>query len=357
MFSGAKLYFYLIILLLISCKKKEKVVVRKTSIAESVYASGVVKAEKQYNIYPEVSGVLGKIYVKDGATVHKGDLIFSIEGNTAELKTENAKLDLERSRENQSKIEEFRRQAGIAFRQYQQDSVMFIRQQNLWKQLVGTKVELEERRLAAVRSKSAWLNALTQQQQVEKDLAVELKTAKNNVNIAGEAEKNYNKRSEVDGKIYTVFMEEGEFVNPQTLVAVAGEADRFLLEIQVDENDISKIKTGQKVFVTMDSHGDTVYRAVVTSVSPIMNPGTGTFTVESVFETAPSLLYPNLSLEASILVNRKANALVIPREYLTDDNYVLTIDGDRKKVKVGLKNYEQVEIVKGLAEGEVLYKP
>jgi HlyD family secretion protein len=357
MISGAKLYFYLIIPLLISCKKKEKVVVRKTSIAESVYASGIVKAEKQYNIYPEVSGVLGKIYVKDGATVHKGDLIFSIEGNTAELNTENAKLGLERSEENQTRIEEFKRQTGIAFRQYQQDSLMYIRQQNLWKQVVGTKVELEERRLAAVRSKSAYLNALNQQQQAEKTLAVELETAKNNVSIAGEAEKDYKKRSEIDGKVFTVFMEEGEFVNPQTLVAVAGEADRFLLEIQVDENDIGKIKTGQQVFVTMDSHGDTVYRAVVTSVLPIMNPGTGTFTVESVFVTVPAVLYPNLSLEASILVNRKEKALVIPREYLTDDNYVLTKEAGRKKVKVGLKNYEQVEIVKGLAEGEVLYKP
>ena len=47
-----------------------------------------------------------------------------------------------------------------------------------------------------------------------------------------------------------------------------------------------------------------------------MNERTHTFTVKAAFIKQPKVLYPNLSLEANIVLNTKKNAIVIPKEYL-----------------------------------------
>jgi len=62
-------------------------------------------------------------------------------------------------------------------------------------------------------------------------------------------------------------------------------------------------------------------------------------------------------VEANIIIQTKKNALVIPRSYLTEDNYVITGDKQKKKVITGLKDYQRVEIVSGLNKSDVILKP
>jgi HlyD family secretion protein len=59
--------------------------------------------------------------------------------------------------------------------------------------------------------------------------------------------------------IYNLTKEVGEMVNTQTAVAVIGDATEFEMEMQVDENDILRIKIGQQVFVTLDSYRGFVF--------------------------------------------------------------------------------------------------
>jgi multidrug efflux pump subunit AcrA (membrane-fusion protein) len=116
----------------------------------------------------------------------------------------------------------------------------------------------------------------------------------------------------------------------------------------VDEKDIVKIKAGQKVIIRLDSYQDSVFTAHVTSVDPIMNVKTRTFTVTAVFEKQPSVLFPYLTVEANIIIESKPKALVIPLSYLTASNEVVLEDGSRVKVATGLKNYQWVEILSGI---------
>ena len=69
-----------------------------------------------------------------------------------------------------------------------------------------------------------------------------------------------------------------------------------------------KIKPHQKVFVSLDSYKGQTFEAEVVKISPIMNDRSKTFTVDARFTKAPPLVYPNLSLEANILIQTKKNA-------------------------------------------------
>ena len=146
-------------------------------------------------------------------------------------------------------------------------------------------------------------------------------------------------------------------VSPQTPVAVLGDADEFILELQVDEYDIARVKPGQKVLLNLDSYKGQVFEARVYKVNPAMNERTRSFTVEADFVTTPPTLYPNLTTEANIVIQTKQNALTIPREYLLDSSYVLTEGEEKVKVETGLKDYQKVEILDGLTKEDVIVKP
>ena len=63
-----------------------------------------------------------------------------------------------------------------------------------------------------------------------------------------------------------------------------------------------------------------------------------------------------LTGEGNIVINEKGSALVIPREYLQPGNKVETEKG-MVTVKTGLSNWSYIEILSGLSENQVIYKP
>ena len=67
-------------------------------------------------------------------------------------------------------------------------------------------------------------------------------------------------------------------------------------------------------------------------------------------------LYPGLTAEANIITYTKSNALVIPLSYLVEEKYVITKSG-KLKVETGLRNFNFVEITKGIDKNTVLMKP
>jgi multidrug efflux pump subunit AcrA (membrane-fusion protein) len=149
----------------------------------------------------------------------------------------------------------------------------------------------------------------------------------------------------------------GEMVTPQIPIAIIGNDEKYLLEMQVDEYDIVTMKLGMPVLVVLNSYKDSVFNAAVSKINPIMNIQSKTFTIEAEFVHPPSLLYPNISFEANIVINTKKDAILIPRNYLLNDSIVVNKAGNQLIVKTGLKDYQMVEILSGLGADEELILP
>ena len=190
-----------------------------------------------------------------------------------------------------------------------------------------------------------------------KQLKFNAQQSKNNLAISKENESDFTIRSEINGKVYSIYKETGEMVNPQTPLALVGDANSFLLELQVDEYDIAKIKEGQRVLVSMDSYKGQVFEAKVSKIYPAMNEHSKSFSVEAVFINQPPIMYPNLTVEGNVVVQAKERVVVIPRNYLINDSLVLISKNKTKVVKTGLKDYQKVEIINGLSPNDIIYKP
>ena len=125
-------------------------------ITESVYASGIIKAENQYQVFSNVNGIIQQYLVTEGDMIKVGTPIIAIQNETSKLNSDNAKLAANYNDfdANQSKLNELKTSIDFAKNKFLTDSSLFVRQQNLWKQQVGTQVDLELKQLNFQSSKS-----------------------------------------------------------------------------------------------------------------------------------------------------------------------------------------------------------
>jgi multidrug efflux pump subunit AcrA (membrane-fusion protein) len=352
--------FCLVFLLIISCKsKQEKTYPVEEKITESVYASGIVKSKNQYQVFSTVNGLIAQILVTEGDLVKKGDAIIRLTNTTAQLNTENAKLsaDFAAINSNAEKLNEVKASIEQAKNKLDNDALLLERQQNLWAQQIGSKNELEQRELSYKNSLKTYEAAKLRYTELEKQISFQEKQSQKNVQIASTMAGDFTIKSEVDGKVYNVLKEKGELVNTQTAVALIGDANNFILELQIDEYDITKVKLGQKLVLSMDSYKGQTFEATVAKINPIMNERSKSFTVEALFVQKPLALYPNLTCEANIVIQQKEKVIIIPRNYLMDGDFVLLENKEKRKVTTGLKDYQKVEIVSGLTVNDVILKP
>jgi hypothetical protein len=79
--------------------------------------------------------------------------------------------------------------------------------------------------------------------------------------------------------------------------------------------------------------------------------------VEAEFVHRPERLYPNITLEANIILQFKKQAILIPRNYLINDSLVVKSDGEKVLVKTGLRDFQKIEIISGINAEDELLKP
>ncbi|ULQ54884.1 efflux RND transporter periplasmic adaptor subunit [Flavihumibacter rivuli] len=347
-------------LLSTSCKQAtEKTRPTVEPITAAVYASGKVTSRDQYQLFATVNGIIKEVLVKEGDTVKKGQPLFRIFNETAKLNAENARIAAEYAdaSNNTDRLAELKANIDFAKSKMKNDSSLYTRQQNLWAQGIGTLNELEQRELAIKNSKTAYEIAVRRYNDTKRQIEFADKQSKKNAEISTTIEKDFVIRSESDGRVYSILKEKGETVNTINPLAVIGAANDFILKLEVDEYDIAKVKPDQSIMLSLDSYKGEVFEARVSKIDPIMDERSRTFTVEAVFTQAPPVLYPNLTVEANIVIEKKDKALTIPRNYLVDEQYVLLENKEKKKVSTGLKDYRKVEILEGIDSTTTILKP
>jgi HlyD family secretion protein len=353
------LYLFATSLVLMACgNKTETISPEKTNISESVYASGFVKSENQYDVHTKINGVVAEIYVKEGTRVTKGTPILRIDNSNSKLNSENARLVASANdyASNQGKLKEARDAIDMARKKMLSDSIAWIRQQQLWTENIGAALELEQAELNYAQAKVNLKKAQTTFDDINRQLQLASDQSKNNLKMAEASEEDLIVRSEIDGIVYRINVSIGELATSTAALAVIGE-ENFLIELNIDEFDIVRIRTGQKVILRLDSYQNQIFEAEVRNIYPMMNERTRTFRVDASFATSPQILYPNLTLEGNIIIQEKENVLTIPTAYLVQDSFVLLQNGTKQQVRIGLQDYRLTEILWGIDQNTKIVFP
>jgi RND family efflux transporter MFP subunit len=126
----------------------------------------------------------------------------------------------------------------------------------------------------------------------------------------------------------------------------------------VNEEDIPRVKPGQKVLLRNEGFKGTTLDSSVGDITPKGDPATKTFRV---FLTLPddTPLRIGMSVEANIVTREKADALLLPAEAVAD-GAVFVVEGDRLRrtpVTVGIRGTRMIEILSGVREGDRIASP
>ena len=333
--------------------------VRKT-ISESVYSSITVQPDSLYQVYAAVSGILDRNLVEEGDSVNRGTPVLQIINNAPQLNVENARLALELAIDNYSGnnaiIRTLEDEIRAARLQAQNDSVNYFRQKNLWEQNIGSQVEYDSRKLAYELSSNRLALLLSNYARTKNELRTKVIQAENNYKTAQITTGDFTVESKINGTVYALYKNHGESVSSLEPVAAIGSSHDFVVEMLVDEEDIVKLKLGNRAIIRLDAYQNQLFEAVVSKIYPRKDERSQTFKVEALFESPPDVLYPGLAGEGNIVVGVKEDALTIPREYVVNQNQVRTRDG-MVSIVTGLENLEFVEVLSGLEEDTTILLP
>ncbi len=350
----------LVFISMLSCKQEEQAILpKKSTITESVYASGHIRAKNQYNVYASANGTVAEVLVSEGDSVVPGTPLFKIHNASADINRQQARLSMELNdiKAAENRLRDLELTAEAAELKMMNDSLLYVRQASLWSKQIGSKVELEQKKLAYENSKKIYQGSKLKLLELRRQLDIIYRQSETNVRLSEIQASEFIVKSQVKGRIYAIAVEQGEYASVQQPLAVIGSSAEFMLEMKIDENDIAVLKAGQKVFVSMDSYKGKTYEAVLSRVLPLMNEKSKSFTAEAVFVNFPDVLYPNLTFEANILIRTKENVLTVPRNYLSEDSRLYLKNGEILKVTSGLKDYQKIEITSGLKGNEALILP
>jgi RND family efflux transporter MFP subunit len=340
-----------------ACGKKEAAEFpQKKELVESIYASAQLKSLNQIDLRTEVSGVLLEYHVSEGELVKKGQIIATLNGNVQDLNVKNAEFQSSTAQAAVNQLDELSAQIETLKHQYVLDSLNFKRQAELFNQNVGTKVQLEGSELKFKASKNALRGTQKRYIALKSQIENGVSQSQTNVRIAKENAQKFVVVSPMDGKIFQLPFKIGETVSPQQIFAVIGNPSSFVIHMQIDEKDITKIHLDQEVIIKMDAF-DQTYKAKVSFIGSALDTKSQTFKAEAVFtENNLPNLYPGLTAEANIIISKKPNVLTVPLSYFINDSTINTADGE-VIVKTGLKNLQEVEILDGISEKTALKRP
>lgn len=161
----------------------------------------------------------------------------------------------------------------------------------------------------------------------------------------------------ISGTIASRSIKPGNFVQINTPIFRIVDNSRLEATLNVPERDLETLKAGLPVSLQVDALPGKSFAGTVDRIAPVVDAGSGTFRVVCAFQGG-GLLQPGMFGRIRIDYDQRADALVIPRTALLDDEddpAVFVARGGkaaRVSVKLGYMDGEWAEVLAGLKPGD-----
>ena len=181
--------------------------------------------------------------------------------------------------------------------------------------------------------------------------------ARANVSAAKDALDAYTLTAPMDGQVLAVNYQPGDAASPSSVAVKLGNCDHIRVEVQVDESQVSNVKVGNPVTLTVDALTNVALPGTVTWIDPTGTTSSGlvkyTVRVDTTEANAQVLL--GMSTTAQIVTSTKVGALAVPLaavQYDTAGEYVNRVKTDGTLERVTVKS-GQIQSGQVLVEGQL----
>ena len=313
----------------------------RTTAVDAVPASVKVDPEFELTITSDVSGLIKETNLKRGQIVKKGDLLMEIDPGIYILELNRLKKEL-KNIEAQYALNYDRE---FTLRKKKEDLEYYER---LTENGEYAKLELTRRRDEF---------RIFSEQQEREQLAREqhLSNLQHNIQLQIDSITACVIKAPAAGTVTEVYAQPGEVVSLRSpLVRLFSES--LLVEARINEEDFSGITIGLPASVRFLAYGPQMYAAKVVKVLPNADPKNQQYRCYLEVDINKKDLIPGLSGEASIIRNKRENALIAPRAALYNDTIFIIENGraHSTKAQLGFKSLSAIELLGGTKEGDQL---
>lgn len=299
-------------------------------------ASGYIVAQRKASVSSKGTGVLVYLGVVEGDKVKQGQIIARLDDRDIVAQLDEAK----------SSLQLFKAQLTEVENNYNREKELF------------------NRGLTAQQS-------LDQAESAYKSLLANISIAEARIRAAEVALENMIIRAPFDGTVLTKNAEVGEIVAPfgaattsRAAVVTIADMNSLMVETDVSESNIEKIKQDQDCEIVLDANPSKSYQGYVFKIVPTADRSKATVLVKVGFKSYDSRVLPEMSAKVSFLSEKSKEeeeqvpVLTAPLSAVEDldgKKVVYTVVDDKavqKEISTGRLFGNYVEIVSGLEEGE-----
>lgn len=303
--------------------------VKKMELAEAIYATGYVDADAMADLRSEISATVGFIGAYEGEWLEKGSAVLAFDDRRLQLAVEEAEAAYA---EQKAKADDLQ--------------VKLKRNRNLFKAGAVSVQELDD----AEREYTQAKRKLQQRDVQLKSRKDDLKKQQVNAPLAGVL-------ALLDAKV-------GDYIVENTLVARIIDTNSYVINVEVDELDVPRLKKGQIATVALDALPEERFSAVVSRIVPETDRITKTSKVYLELDEHIEGLQVGMTATANIVYNVREGSLLVPKSSVLEQmqqNYVWKVEKgklQKQAIKSGAEDSRFVEILDGLIQGDsVVVKP
>lgn len=286
----------------------ELATIERGIIESHVAAYANLETESDVAVYARTSDLVSKILVEEGDVVEKGELLLTLDNEEQRISLSKISSTLEK---NQS---EFKRQQHLKQRNLVSDKD-FASAKNMYQQS-----ELDK-----------------EKSQLDYDYTFV--------------------KAPISGTVTERLVNLGDKVKTNEQLFTLVDFTTIVARIFLPEENLSKIKVGQRAFISSQSFPDQVFEGEVKRISPVIDARSGTVKV-TVSLTPQKILRPGMYVNVSLLVSQTPDAILIPKKALVyEDERTLVykvIKGKARRVYIETKVADShfVEPITGIKEGD-----
>lgn len=299
----------------------------KTTIVNKTVATGKVIPLEEIEIKPQITGIIDKIYLLEGAKVKKGDLIATIRvvPNEQSLLSAKGRVDNIKIRLSNAKIS-------------------YDRNKSLFEKGVLSQADYEQVELTYNQAKQDLVNA-------ENDYKI-IKSGSSGVGVA-----NTDIRAQISGTILEIPIKEGDQViqsnnfNAGTTIATIADMTKMIFEGKVDESEVGKLVRESNIEVSLGAIEGKKFPANLNFIAPKGTEEAGAVQFKIKADVSLDDQYfirAGYSANAEIVLVKKDSVLSIKESLLQFDRKT---EKPYVEVKVEEGKFEKRDVELGISDG------
>ena len=285
-------------------------VARDTSVNYQLETIGTVRANEQVEIVSEINRKITSIFLREGASVSKGQLLFKLDDADITARINKLSIEEKLAGANESREKILLSKGGISQERY--DIVSNLRQ-TLMAEIEVLKVDLAKTEI----------------------------------------------RAPFAGKIGLRNVSEGTLVNPTVILANLVDINRIKLDFSIPERYAGDLKVGSEIRFRTD-YLDSDRTAIVEAIEPAVDLKTRTLLVRAVAPNRDGKLVAGTSARVSLTLQEINKAIFVPTSALIPSikGYSVFIARNgvalSAMVKTGIRSREYVQVLDGLQIGDTI---